>query len=312
MGVTEEHVLLFLASARGRWKTATVEGTLAAIKWWHKDKGLLSPTDSMDVRKCMHSLARHHAGTTLGRSVPKHALPAAVVAFLATWVGQLADEALAAGDILTATGRSRDALYIALAFAGCLRKSEAASLRRQDVWFDSPASITVHVTRSKTDQHAVGVSVPISSCTASGVPVGESLRRHMELLDRVGVPPDGPLLGTYKNPSTWLGKKQTPEARTTPSAPCRDGAALSRRLQLYIKALREMGTLTCIDERRIAGHSLRRGGINSIRDAARLRGMDETQLAVQLKAFGRWKSDKSLHTYLYENRSYLLHLTLNM
>ena len=34
------HVMLFLAAARGRWKTATIEGTMAALKWWHKDKGM--------------------------------------------------------------------------------------------------------------------------------------------------------------------------------------------------------------------------------------------------------------------------------
>ena len=204
---TEQHILLFIAAAHGRWKTVTVEGTLAAVKWWHIDKGLNSPTDTLDVRRSMHSLAMRNAGTTLGRAVPKLAIPAAVAAFLASWVGQLADEALATGDLRLAAGRSRDALYIALAFAGCLRKSEAASLRRKDVWFNNPASITVHVTRSKTDQHAVGVSVPISSFTASGVPVGATLRRHMELLDKLGVPLDGPPAGHIQKPDHLAGQE---------------------------------------------------------------------------------------------------------
>ena len=126
------------------------------------------------------------------------------------------------------------------------------------------------------------------------------------------MPSDGPLLGTYKDPCVWLGRRETPEVRGSPLSPQHDGAALARRLQLYIKALRETGTLPDLHESCVAGHSLRRGGINAIRDAARARGLDETQLAIQLKAFGRWKSDKSLHTYLYENREYLLHLTRNM
>ena len=76
------------------------------------------------------------------------------------------------------------------------------------------------------------------------------------------------------------------------------------RLKWYLKYLNEHGM--DVNPAEFAGHSLRRGGINAMRDACRAQNMSAEQTKAWLMAAGRWRSEQSLQTYLFDARQHLM------
>ena len=59
----------------------------------------------------------------------------------------------------------------------------------------------------------------------------------------------------------------------------------------------------------VAGHSLRRGAINAYRDVMRTMGMPLEQQRAWLMMLGRWRSEESVETYLFQRSSHTLAVT---
>ena len=121
--------------------------------------------------------------------------------------------------------------------------------------------------------------------TASGLRLVEALTRHMEAMEKLGLPRDGHLFGNMGKPKEQL----------------KDASTILRRLRhLYFPELAKMG-VKIPDSVRFSGHSFRRGGINAIRDGARRAGVQDAALATLLMRFGRWRDPSSLLTYLKDD-----------
>jgi hypothetical protein len=94
-----------------------------------------------------------------------------------------------------------------------------------------------------------------------------------------------------------------------PSVPLASSQSiLDRLMEVYVPELCARG-LEVPDSFRYSGHSFRRGGINSIRDAARAAGVNGDELRSVLMKFGRWRDPRSLEVYLTEDFITLTALT---
>ena len=83
---------------------------------------------------------------------------------------------------------------------------------------------------------------------------------------------------------------------------------LKRLNEVYFAAMAENG-LDIPDGFKLSGHSFRRGGINAIRDAARLAGLTDDRIRVLLMRYGRWRDPRSVDIYLVESFEELANLT---
>ena len=224
-----EDVLFFLAESETFLRTSTIENTMAALRWWHRDNDAPSPTDHPDVMNAMRALKLAQSGTQLGHAKPKVALPPELIVYLADVAHRLSLDATTANRRIM---YSRDALYLTLAYTACLRKSEAVAVRREHLWLDESGTPVLHVPWSKTDQAGVGVDIPLPPDTTSGLRLKELMTRHAALLDEAGVPPDGPLLGHWRDPKRTLGTPTGEERAEQPNArPRRPSRALNDRLK---------------------------------------------------------------------------------
>jgi integrase len=124
---------------------ATLERRVAAIKWWHRQRDLPSPTDHPAVGRLLKSFAKDREDKPIRQ---KERLELDLV-------GALAD----AVDTSTSLGK-RDRAVLLLGFALGLRRSELAALRREDTVV-STAGLETRVRKSKTDQRAAGRAVAV-------------------------------------------------------------------------------------------------------------------------------------------------------
>ena len=311
-----EYVDTFLGYCTNRTRTSVVVGVMAALRWWHVDKGVASPTTHPSVKSTLKGLRRANAASHLGTAVPKVALPVGVVRHLDVYLVKGARLASARGDGVKARGMLRDRAWILLSAAAALRKSEACALTRADVEVLPDGRVYVFVRKSKTDQMSLGMRVYIPHTTHNGIRAAEALRDHALFLDDAGVPPDGPLFGDWQSPGVFLGTSRAVRAGAArPAAgsleaiakPPKPGDALVRRLKLHLTALVAAGTVD-IDPAMVAGHSLRRCAANEFRDMCRLQGIPDTQILAYLKAFCRWASDKSVEVYVMQHANAMVHI----
>ena len=329
-----EYVESFLGFALNTIRTSAVVGIMSALRWWHVDRGVVSPTCHPMVKRAVKGLRRVHAGGALGTAMPKIALPVDVVRQLDVYLADLArDEMEAAEDagggtgggrprgasgVVRARGLLRDRAWILLSAAAALRKSEACALTRADVQVLGDGRVYVFIRKSKTDQEAHGRRVYVPHVTMNGVRVAEALLDHAWFLDEAGVPPEGALFGNWHNPTVFLGTPHTrqgaqPAAAAPASSleaharPSKPGDALVRQLKRHIKALADLGRVD-LDAAMVAAHSLRRTAANEFRDACRAAGVPDTQIMAYLKDFCRWASDKSVGVYVMQHANAMVRI----
>ena len=141
---SSEVVCLFLAAQAEAGKSASTIGRrLAAIRYLHREAGLLNPCDAELVTATMAGIKR-----TLG-TAQRQVAPATadvLAAMLAT-----------CGDSVKG---KRDRALLVIGFGGALRRSELVRLQVADLeWLD--AGLRVKIRRSKADQESKGQTIAI-------------------------------------------------------------------------------------------------------------------------------------------------------
>jgi hypothetical protein len=295
--VHRDFVLCFLGEAARSCATGTIEGTLAAVRHWHVDKGrgnLPSPTDDYEVRRTMEGIRAAHAGTTFGTPQAALAIQPSMLHLIVHVGDEIIDKAMRLGDYRQAYGHARDMLWYTISFLTCLRREEAAALRRSHITPGAvPGSLHVFIKKSKTDQNMTGFTLPVSGTTDSGISIVARLARMDAVLTAWGHEPGDVLFGNMNSPAVPLASSQS---------------ILDRLMEVYVPELCARG-LDVPDTFRYSGHSFRRGGINSIRDASRAKGINGDELRSVLMKFGRWRDPRSLEVYLTEDVVTLTALT---
>ncbi|GLC57053.1 protein ubiquitination [Pleodorina starrii] len=121
----------------------------------------------------------------------------------------------------------------------------------------------------KSDQRGVGAVVYLAGMTSSGVPVGRIVERHLSLAKEQGATNGQPLFtpGARRGRGVGMGKGK-----------------ISVELRVLLKGLQADVPGVAVDLRRVASHSLRRGGTTAAANA----GVEE------IKEHGRWRSSAVL------------------
>lgn len=179
-----ETIGAFLADQGGKFRVATIELRVAAIKAAHDLAHQPSPTRSVEVATIMQGIRRMH-GTAHKRKAPL------MVGDVRAVCGRLGDDL---------RGR-RDRALLLLGFTGGFRRSELVNLDVEDIAFKAEGMV-VTITRSKTDQTGKGRTIGIgygadeATCpvtavrrwiAASVIKTGPLLRgvdRHGHVMDR--------------------------------------------------------------------------------------------------------------------------------
>ena len=296
--VREDDVLVFIAESVHKYATSTVEGTLAAITDLHKRRSggkASGPCGSYRVRQAMRGLRHRHRATVKGSAQAAFAMPPALVREVIKAALCMAKEARKRGDHRREYGHTRDALWYAVAYMACLRKSEAIRVHGSDFSAGVVAG-TLHlfIAYSKNDPDGVGVTLPLALGTFSGIDLGEALEQHRRVMRKLGLDVDGPLFGDMAKPGRRLGSADP---------------ILRRLRRVYFPYMQRQGMAVIDDTVRFSGHSFRRGGINGIRDGARRDGLEDAALRTLLMRFGRWRDERSLLLYLKDNWTSLAALT---
>lgn len=141
---TPQVVCLFLAAqVEERKSPATIERRLAAIRYLHREAGLLNPCDHELVASTLAGIRR-----TLGTAQRKAAPATAdlLKAMLATCDCSLKGK--------------RDRALLVIGFGGALRRSELVGLQVSDLQW-AAAGLRVTIRRSKGDQEGAGQSIAI-------------------------------------------------------------------------------------------------------------------------------------------------------
>jgi len=170
----------------------------------------------------------------------------------------MVERALARQDFRAAYGYARDLVWYVISFLACLRREEAAALRRSDLTAGAvPGSINVYIRKSKTDQYHTGFVLPIAGITKSGIGIVQRIARMDAVLAAWGKHPGDVLFGNMNSPGVPLASSQS---------------ILDRLMEVYVPEMCARG-LEVPNTFRYSGHSFRRGGITAIRDAARAAGI---------------------------------------
>lgn len=189
----------------------------------------------------------------------------------------------------------RDECAILLGFYGMMRRSEIVALTVEDVKFgalNGKTYVEVTIKRSKTDRGRVGATVTITGTTSDGIDIAGPLEHYMHIRAAQKPNPTSPFL------TRWDLDANAGAPDTGIS-----GQALARRLQQYLRSLKQRYPSIRVNPDSYGMHSLRRGGVTAAWEA----GVD----LEKIKAHGRWRSD-AVRTYMQANRSIRLMVTNHM
>jgi len=127
----------------GQIAPQTLAHHLSAIKWWHRQAGLVSPTDHP-------SLADTIAGIRRVESVPVRRAAPVYLDDLRAMAATMSDDPASV----------RDRALLTVGWWGAFRRSELVGITAADVT-DDPSGVIVNLPRSKTDQEGEGREVPL-------------------------------------------------------------------------------------------------------------------------------------------------------
>ena len=270
-------LMMVAAAKQGRWKPGTVATYFDGLAAMFRDAGVAvqdCPTKHTRVKRVLQAL-RRHAGEAEGGGVKRaEALDEDMMRILLNdliersvrdvrgtgWMGDMeADQAIIA---------------LLIGFAGLLRRSELARLRRMDVRVEADR-IVIAVSgqgayAAKSDQERKGQQVTLDRVVL-GVDLAEIIGRQHGRLDGWGVTAKG---GFFRNVLTpAVGWAHSGEAVVRMLRRCVEGA-----LRLRGMPAEEAETVAAT----YSGHSLRRGGAQFLRDCGVPREL--------VKLMGRWTS----------------------
>ncbi|MCK5896440.1 MAG: tyrosine-type recombinase/integrase [Cocleimonas sp.] len=140
-----EAVLLYLQHLVDKGlKNNTIRRRVAAIRYYHHDVGMDSPTEQVVCKKMMRSVTRQLGSQTDQKR--------------AMYVDDL-KEIIDSINTSKLTGK-RDKAMLLLGFSGGFRRSEVVTLEVSQLYFHKE-HLRVHLRRSKTDQTGKGLDKPI-------------------------------------------------------------------------------------------------------------------------------------------------------
>ena len=178
-------IKVYLAEKQDDLKAATLARHVSAIRHWHHQAGLVSPTDHPEVKRSMAGLQRKHSYQ------PARARPL----FL-----EDLRRGLPAGDD-TKTIRDRAVLLVGWWWA--LRRSELVSIEAAHL-SDHPEGVVISIPKSKTDQTGQGQQVALHYRDDETIDPVRSLRAWTALVDGAGP--------VFRAVDRW-GQHQTPTYR---------------------------------------------------------------------------------------------------
>lgn len=248
-------VALFLTERARKLSPSTLKQRLAAIQHVHDRQGEESPTRSKRVRDVMKGIRREKDET------PRQAKPV-LTEDVRSMVQALP---LGSDHEPTRLRALRNRALVLVGFAGAFRRSELATLRREDVE-ERPDGLLVTLTQSKTDQEGEGQLVAIRRVDGGLCPV----RALRQWTAAAGI----------EEGSLFRGVRQ--DGSLLPSA------ITGKTVGNVVRSAAEAAGLP--DSDRITGHSLRAGHItqaskNDVPDGI-------------IQAHSRHKSDRAFREYV--------------
>ena len=168
--ISPEVIAAYLADMADKGlKYSTIEQTLAAISTAHKAQGLISPAESLLVKKIIKGYKRAQ-----GTAKKKHY--AATVDVVRYLLNSIPDD--------SSPKHIRDRAIIALGFAGAFRRSELCALNIENLkWTlkNGREILLIEIIRSKTDQEGHGMTKAIFSSGDKSVSPIELLKRWLNI-----------------------------------------------------------------------------------------------------------------------------------
>lgn len=152
-GITPEMLVNWLAIAS--YKVSTKKLTINAVNFCFKEVGLTSPGQHPLVKKVIEGLDRDNAQAV------KKAKPVTL---------DVLRNSIEKIDSANLSGK-RDKALMTLAFFTASRVSELTALTTQDLTFNPDGSLTIYITRSKTDQKGHGRFITLNARNDSICPV---------------------------------------------------------------------------------------------------------------------------------------------
>jgi len=268
------HISLYLVHlTESANSVSKLDEAICGIAWAHKLAGFNDP-----CKDDLISSVREGAHRKIGHSVVKK--EPITSAILQQIVHKYAYPTCNLKDI-------RIACMCLLSYAGFLRFSELANLRRSDIKFYS-SHIVLHLEKSKTDIYREGKDVFIAKTGSITCPV-DLLQRYLNLAN-------------FSENSTEFLFRSLSFCKSSNTYKLRNSGPISytRAREILLDTLESIG----LDKSKFGLHSLRAGGATAAANA----GIDDRLF----KKHGRWKSDKAKDGYVKENTSVKLSVSKNL
>ena len=251
------HVALYLTSLIDQRKSpSVVQGAMYSIKWAHKLRGLPDPTANDFVLNVAEAAKRRNHKKVSKKDI-----------FTNDQIVSLCDKYKDTQDILIL----RDLAFIILCFSGFLRFDEARSLKCNDITFHEDY-MSVHVSKSKTDQFRKGDDVVICKGQTNACPMS-IVKRYMASA------------GSYTSSDHFLFKPAYSSKSKTSLIHKNKSMSYTRTRETVVARLKEVGK-----DLNVGLHSLRASGATA---AARAKVNDRVW-----KRHGRWKGERAKDGYV--------------
>jgi len=227
LGAHPALVATFLGSLRDHGAAVqTLRSRASAIRFFHREAGLPSPTDHRIVRELLERARREDAGLDHGRATVTAKVLAAALSSLPPPATPIA---------------IRDRAIVLLTFASGRRRSEIAGLNVEDLDFSRSGFLILTIRKSKTDQAGAGQFVPVPRIENGPCAVA-AVEAWLAILEQK----KGPLLRSF-----------------SPRAELRDARIDGRVVTEVVKRLFRQAGSSKSAVANIAAHSLRRGFVTS-------------------------------------------------
>jgi integrase len=227
LGAHPALVATFLGSLRdGGASAQTLGSRAAAIRFFHREAGLASPTDHRVVRDLLEGARRQDAGLDHGRATITAKRLAAALALQPPPATPIA---------------IRDRAIVLLTFGSGRRRAEIAGLNVEDLDFSRSGFVILTIRTSKTDQGGAGQFVPVPRIDNGPCAVA-ALEAWLATLQQK----KGPLFRSF-----------------SPRGELRDVRIDGRVVTEVLKRLFRQAGSSPREVANIAAHSLRRGFVTS-------------------------------------------------